>query len=640
MSAATPAGEPARPAKRHQRSQPGSGKHRWTAAERAAKGRRPRRRGGSDADAPEQGQVRRAAKTPWTDSRGDSDRPANDRRRPARAERRAGERRGGDRGDTSRRFGDRGDTGRRFGDRRAAADRDRFVDRQPSGDRRRDEPSSAGAQPVGTQPVSAQPVSAQPVSAQPVSAQPVVTASVVEGGFDALGVAPELVERLTANGISTPFPIQAASIPDAVAGRDVLGRGRTGSGKTLGFGLPMLTRLARSGAGRKQAAPRGLILLPTRELATQVSDVLTPLARTVGLRTLLVAGGMSYGPQLKGLDNGIDVVIGTPGRLIDLWERGALRLDEVTITVLDEADHMADLGFLPDVTTLLDAVPADGQRMLFSATLDRGVDRVVATYLHDPRTHQVDTDQASVDTMTHYLLQVAPADKRIVTAEIANRHGRTVIFCRTQLGADRIAQQLRESGVMAGPLHGGLPQGARNRTLEAFRRGSLPVLVATDVAARGIHVDEVGLVLQVDPPADAKTYLHRAGRTARAGETGAVVTLVLPDQKRMVRRLTEDAGVRATRLSGGPGDAGLAEATGAVPTSGSPIDDREFAAVIAPPRASRKPRRGGDRPGGGPRGGHRSGGRRTGRDSDGGSRRDGDRNGAKGSRRAAYHSGR
>jgi superfamily II DNA/RNA helicase len=409
--------------------------------------------------------------------------------------------------------------------------------------------------------------------------------------FADLGIADELVQRLAADGISTPFPIQAASIPDAVSGRDVLGRGRTGSGKTLGFGLPLLTRLSNTRRGHD---PRALILLPTRELATQVSDVLAPLARTVGLRTLLVAGGMSYGPQLKKLDDGVDVVIGTPGRLIDLMDRGALLLDSVQITVLDEADHMADLGFLPDVTTLLNAVPSNGQRMLFSATLDRGVDRVVQQFLHDPSTHQVDTAQASVDTMTHYLLPIAPSDKKPITAEIANRDGRTVIFVRTQLGADRVAEQLREDGVMAGALHGGLPQGARTRTLEAFKAGTLPVLVATDVAARGIHVDEVGLVLQVDPPADSKTYLHRAGRTARAGETGVVVTLVLPNQRRQVRRLAQDAGVAAVQLNARPGDESLAGATGALPPRSEPITEREYAKLIAPRQAKRQgQRRGG-----------------------------------------------
>lgn len=462
--------------------------------------------------------------------------------------------------------------------------------------------------------------------------------------FAELGVDPVLVDRLAEDGITTPFPIQAAAIPDAVSGRDVLGRGRTGSGKTLGFGLPLLTRLAKG--RRADRSPRGIILLPTRELATQVSDVLAPLGRALGLRSVLVAGGMSYTPQLRSLEQGVDVVIGTPGRIIDLMDRQALELGAIEITVLDEADHMADLGFLPDVTTMLDAVPADGQRMLFSATLDRGIDRLVATYLTDPSTHEVDAAQASVDTMTHYLLPIAPADKKSITAEIANRDGRTVIFVRTQLGADRVAEELRNAGVMAGALHGGLPQGARNRTLEAFKSGSIPVLVATDVAARGIHVDEVGLVLQVDPPADAKTYLHRAGRTARAGQAGVVATLVLPDQRRQVRRLARDAGVDAIELKARPGDADLAEATGAAETTGDYISSRDYEKLIAP-RSDRGPRSGN-------RHGNRSGGgfNRSGRGPGGRSNRgpgNGKPNGKTGSgrwssdgrpERTAYHSGR
>ncbi|QDP95597.1 DEAD/DEAH box helicase [Microlunatus elymi] len=519
---------------------------------------------------------------------------------------------------------ERSDRGSYAGDRRSFDRTDRVrsdQDRQTDDRTRRTpvEPTLASQAPAATE------------APAPDAATSLTTADAV--GFAELGVAQPLVDRLGADGIVAAFPIQAASIPDAVAGRDVLGRGRTGSGKTLGFGLPMLTRLA---AGERPGRdPRGLILLPTRELATQVSDVLAPLARTVGLRTQLVAGGMSYGPQLNGLDKGVDIVIGTPGRLIDLMDRAALLLGSVEITVLDEADHMADLGFLPDVTTLLDAVPADGQRMLFSATLDRGIDRLVERYLSDPSTHEVDSAQASVDTMAHYLLPVAPADKRPITAEIANRDGRTVIFVRTQLGADRVAEQLRDAGVMAGALHGGLPQGARNRTLEAFKTGSLPVLVATDVAARGIHVDEVGLVLQVDPPTDSKTYLHRAGRTARAGQTGVVVTLVLPNQRGQVRRLAKDAGVAATQLDARPGDAALGEATGAVPTDGPRIGERDYAKLIAPRqpvRSGRGPRRG---PGRGPRDDRRS------RDDRYGPRSDrGRRNGSGRREQAAYHSGR
>jgi len=336
-------------------------------------------------------------------------------------------------------------------------------------------------------------------------------------GFAELGVAIPLVAALAQQGITDPFPIQRATIADAIAGRDVLGRGRTGSGKTLAFGLPLLTRLA---AGEATGTPRAVVLTPTRELALQIADNLSPLAAVMGLRLFLVAGGMAYAPQIKAFERGVDVVVATPGRLIDLLEQGAADLSQVEVMVLDEADHMSDLGFLPAVTTILEAVPADGQRLLFSATLDGAVDALVRNHLADPVAHEVDSGKASVTTMTHHVLHVVPHHKNQVTAEIANREGRTVVFARTQMGADRIARQLREAGVMAGALHGGLTQGARARILAAFKRGEVPVLVATDVAARGIHVDDISLVLQVDPPKTNKDYLHRAGRTARAGEEG------------------------------------------------------------------------------------------------------------------------
>ncbi|MFP5282230.1 MAG: DEAD/DEAH box helicase, partial [Actinomycetes bacterium] len=300
-------------------------------------------------------------------------------------------------------------------------------------------------------------------SPAPVSAP---TAPVTD--FGALGLPTALVTALSQAGIRQPFAIQAATIPDALVGRDVLGRGQTGSGKTLAFGLPLITRLAgdRGGRGRVQAA-RGLVLTPTRELAQQVTDALTPLAETVGLRTTLVAGGMAYGPQIRAFARGVDVVVATPGRLIDLLEQGVVDLSAVEVTVLDEADHMADLGFLPAVTTLMDAVPAGGQRLLFSATLDAAINRLVRTYLVDPVTHEVDSGQASVTTMDHRLVQISPQHKVEMTAQLANREGRTVVFVRTQRGADRVAEQLRGAGVIAGALHGGLGQGARNRVLEA-----------------------------------------------------------------------------------------------------------------------------------------------------------------------------
>ena len=428
-----------------------------------------------------------------------------------------------------------------------------------------------------------------------------------QGPFAALGVPAQLVAALAAQGIREPFPVQVATIPDALAGRDVLGRAQTGSGKTLGFGLPLLARLAD--ADPTGGAPRAVVLVPTRELALQVADVLAPLARTLQLDLALIAGGMSYGPQLKALDRGVDVIVATPGRLIDLMDQGAADLSQVMVVVLDEADHMADLGFMPAVSSILDAVPDGGQRLLFSATLDHAVDRLVRRYLHDPITHEVDTDRASVSTMEHVLALVKPDEKVPVTAEIANREGRTVVFVRTQMGANRVAEQLRESGVMAGALHGGLTQGARARMLQAFRDGTVPVLVATDVAARGIHVDDVSLVLQVDPPMNSKDYLHRAGRTARAGERGVVVTLVLPHQRRSATRLTDHAGVTVRPVPARPGDGQLAEQTGARPVTGEPITEEALAALVAPRQPARKrgPKGGRPRPDSGGWGGGGSG---------------------------------
>lgn len=416
-----------------------------------------------------------------------------------------------------------------------------------------------------------------------------------DSGFTGLGVPAELAAALSAQGITEPFPIQRATIPDALSGRDVLGRGRTGSGKTLAFGLPLLTRVAN--AEPTGGSPRALILTPTRELALQIADNLSPLARTLQLDLTLIAGGMSYGPQLRAFERGVDIVVATPGRLIDLLEQGAVDLSQVTITVLDEADHMADLGFMPAVTTLLDAVPEGGQRLLYSATLDKAVGQLVKRYLTDPVTHEVDSSKASVTTMMHRVLHVLPHHKNGVTAEVANREGRTVVFVRTQMGADRIAGQLRGAGVMAGALHGGLTQGARARILAAFKEGNVPVLVATDVAARGIHVDDVSLVLQVDPPRDHKDYLHRAGRTARAGESGVVVSVVLPHQRKMMRRITGQAGVKEVVLEVSPGSEELREVTGARPVSGVAISEEDFQALVAPKPRPRKIRGDGRRHG-------------------------------------------
>ncbi|MCF2526760.1 DEAD/DEAH box helicase [Yinghuangia soli] len=380
--------------------------------------------------------------------------------------------------------------------------------------------------------------------------------------FAELGIPTAIVEALDRRGVRHAFPIQAATLPDAIAGKDILGRGRTGSGKTLGFGLPTLTRLTGQKARAKR--PLALVLVPTRELAMQVHDALEPYGRVLDLRMKVVCGGMSMPRQIMALERGVEILVATPGRLQDLVDRGACSLDNIKIAVLDEADQMADMGFLPEVSALLDLVPAGGQRMLFSATLDNGVDAIVKRYLTDPVTHSVDPHASSVTTMTHHVFTVQPKDKVYVTAAIAARRGRTMVFVRTKFGADRVAAQLREAGVRAEALHGGMTQGARTRTLAEFKEGQTPVLVCTDVAARGIHVDGIDLVLHVDPAGDPKDYLHRAGRTARAGEAGTVVTLALPHQRRTVDRLMEQAGVEPERLRvTGSSDPEMRRVTGA-----------------------------------------------------------------------------
>ncbi|MEV0639060.1 DEAD/DEAH box helicase [Streptomyces sp. NPDC050619] len=382
--------------------------------------------------------------------------------------------------------------------------------------------------------------------------------------FAALGLPDGVVRKLAQNGVTSPFPIQAATIPDALAGRDILGRGRTGSGKTLSFGLPTLATLA--GGHTEKRKPRAVILTPTRELAMQVADALQPYGDVLGLKMKVVCGGTSMGNQIYALERGVDVLVATPGRLRDIINRGACSLENVQISVIDEADQMSDLGFLPEVTELLDQVPSGGQRMLFSATMENEIKTLVDRYLTNPATHEVDAAQGAVTTMSHHILIVKPKDKAPVTAAIASRKGRTIIFVRTQLGADRIAEQLRDAGLKADALHGGMTQGARTRTLADFKDGYVNALVATDVAARGIHVDGIDLVLNVDPAGDHKDYLHRSGRTARAGRSGTVVSLSLPHQRRQIFRLMEDAGVDASRHiinSGTAFEPEVAEITGA-----------------------------------------------------------------------------
>jgi superfamily II DNA/RNA helicase len=361
-----------------------------------------------------------------------------------------------------------------------------------------------------------------------------------------------LTAALAARAITTPRPIQARTLPDALAGRDVLGRAETGSGKTLAFGLPLLVRIATGSGKRRARQPRGLVLVPTRELADQVHDELLPLAAVLGLRLLAVYGGVPLGRQVQQLRRGTDIVVATPGRLLDLLRQGACSLDAVAIAVLDEADHMADMGFLPAVTSLLDQAPAGGQRLLFSATLDGQVDTLVRRYLTDPVRHQLAPTAATASRMDHQIHSVRASDKVAVAAELAGRPGRTLVFVRTKHRAARLARQLEHAGVRAGALHGNLAQPARARALAAFAAGTVPVLVATDIAARGLHVDGVDLVVHFDPPAEPKAYLHRSGRTARAGAAGTVVTLVLPEQTSEVARLHRRAQVTTSPRPTGP----------------------------------------------------------------------------------------
>ncbi|MEV7871146.1 DEAD/DEAH box helicase [Streptomyces sp. NPDC088124] len=387
--------------------------------------------------------------------------------------------------------------------------------------------------------------------------------------FADLDMPEQLLSAITAQGVSVPFPIQGATLPNTLAGRDVLGRGRTGSGKTLAFGLALLGRTAGQRAEPRQ--PLALVLVPTRELAQQVTDALTPYARSVKLRLTAVVGGMPIGRQASALRGGAEVVVATPGRLKDLIDRGDCRLNQVAITVLDEAGQMADMGFMPQVTALLDQVRPEGQRMLFSATLDRNVDLLVRRYLTDPVVHSVDPSAGAVTTMEHHVLHVHGADKHRTTTEIAAREGRVIMFLDTKHAVDRLTQDLLNSGVRAGALHGGKSQPQRTRTLAQFRTGHVTVLVATNVAARGIHVDNLDLVVNVDPPTDHKDYLHRVGRTARAGESGSVVTLVTPSQRRDMTRLMSAAGIVPRTTQVRSGEEALSRITGARTPSGIPV---------------------------------------------------------------------
>jgi superfamily II DNA/RNA helicase len=360
-----------------------------------------------------------------------------------------------------------------------------------------------------------------------------------------LGVPAALARVLADQDITTPTPIQAATLADSLGGRDVLGRGRTGSGKTYAFLLPLVTRLS-AGSSARSRHPRALILAPTRELVGQIDAALKPLARVYGLTTTTVFGGVSQSPQVRALRSGVDIVLACPGRLEDLIAQGACRLGDVQVTVLDEADHMADLGFLPAVTRLLSQTPTHGQRLLFSATLDRAVDGLVRRFLRRPATHEADSAQSPVTAMDHHVLHIPVAQRTPVVADLASAPGRMVVFTRTKSRAKSLTRQLNAQGIAAVELHGNLNQNARDRNMKLFQSGEVATLVATDIAARGIHVDDIELVVHADPPVEHKAYLHRSGRTARAGKAGTVVTLMTDDQARDVRSLTKAAGVRPT----------------------------------------------------------------------------------------------
>ncbi|WP_084104162.1 DEAD/DEAH box helicase [Demequina sp. NBRC 110056] len=434
--------------------------------------------------------------------------------------------------------------------------------------------------------------------------------------FAELGVPTKLTEVLERDGKTAAFPIQATTLPDTLAGRDVLGRGKTGSGKTLAFSLPIAARLGAKGGHAKPGRPRALILAPTRELATQIDAVIAPLAAAYGLTTTTIFGGVSQHRQEVAMRRGVDIAVACPGRLEDLMGQRIVSLDDVEITVLDEADHMADLGFLPGVTRIMNATPTQGQRLLFSATLDNGVDKLVKRFLTNPTTHSVDSAESPVEAMTHHVFHLTSADaKKDVVRALASGTGRRVLFMRTKHHAKRLAKQLTADGIPAVDLHGNLSQNARDRNLAAFSSGEAKVLVATDVAARGVHVDGIELVVHVDPPAEHKAYLHRSGRTARAGSAGDVVTLVLPEQKRDTAQLLRQAKISVAPVQVNATSPAVVELVGEVAAWVDP--------AIAAKKAAAQPQRQGGNGGGrnGGRGQNGRGGAGAGAGSNGGGRR-------------------
>ena len=423
--------------------------------------------------------------------------------------------------------------------------------------------------------------------------------------FADLGVPARLISNLSARGITDPFPIQVSTLPDTLAGLDVLGRGKTGSGKTLAFSIPLVVRLAD--AKRRPAHPTGLVLAPTRELATQISAALEPLAASYGLKVTTIFGGVSQSRQESALRAGVDIVVACPGRLEDLMRQRLISLDSVDITVLDEADHMADLGFLPGVTRILAATPSSGQRLLFSATLDNGVDKLVKRFLRNHVMHSVDEVNSPVAEMTHHVFHVASAGaKSELVHRLASGTGRRILFMRTKHQARKLARQLTDAGVPSVDLHGNLSQPARDRNLAAFSSGEARVLVATDIAARGVHVDDVQLVVHVDPPAEHKAYLHRSGRTARAGSAGDVVTVVLPEQRRDTSALMKRAGISVSPQQVTAASEPVVQLVGEIAPYQAPAPRT---AHVQPAQPHRRPNRGGERAKAAARSGQRSGGR-------------------------------
>lgn len=407
----------------------------------------------------------------------------------------------------------------------------------------------------------------------------------VEITFRELGLFPALVNALSAQGITDPFPIQAATIPDAIAGHDILGRGQTGSGKTLAFGLALLHNIKDEKARARR--PLALILAPTRELALQINEVLAPLAKTVGQESVVIAGGMPYEKQVNALKRGVAVLVATPGRLIDLLEKQELKLDGLQIIVLDEADQMADMGFLPAVKQILNQSKKDGQRLLFSATLDKGVDGLVRQYLRDPKTHEVKEIEGTKEKTDHYVFVIDQTDKSEIAIQIAAREGKSIFFVRTKRGADRLASRFEAVGIKVGVLHSGKSQAVRTKTLERFKEQESAVLVATDVAARGIHVDGIDLVIHFDAPEDQKDYLHRSGRTARAGKTGRVVTLATRQEQRAIAGIALRAGIETWVMAIRPMDEKLVSITGAKQPSGIPIREEKTVTPKKPHRGSK-----------------------------------------------------